>query len=98
VESKTTTVEPNQIDQRKFGHAPLQLPEPRIHKNLALLCHVILGIFRQISHGHGFLNLRRQLVRELVFQDVDFSKKLLLNVLGHQCPLRRAHRSDRERG
>ena len=72
-----------QIHQRKLGHAPLQLAQPRIHKFLPLLRHVVLGVFRQISHGHGLLDLGRQLVGKLMLKDSDLFEQLLFNVIGH---------------
>ena len=72
-----------EIDQRKLGHAPLELSEARVDKVLALLRHVILGVLREIAHGHGLLDLGGKLVGELVLKKLDLFEKLFFNVLGH---------------
>ena len=76
------------FDQGELSHAALQLPEAGVHKLLALLGHVVFGIFRQIAERHGFLDLRRQLVRQLVFELGDLFLKLVSNVIGHRVPWR----------
>jgi hypothetical protein len=72
-----------QVDQRQLCHAPLELTQARVDKILALLRHVIFGILRQISHGHGLFDLRREFVLEFVLQNLNFRKKLFFNMLGH---------------
>ena len=58
-------------------------PSRAFTKVLALLRHVILGVLRQIAHGHGLLDLRGQLVGELVLKNLNLFEKLFLNVFGH---------------
>jgi len=60
------------------------LAKARIHKRLALLGHVVLGVLRQISHGHGLLDLGGKFVLELVLEEFDLGEKLLFDVFGHQ--------------
>ena len=74
-----------QIHERKLGHAPLELAEACVHKFLALLRHVVLGVLRQIAHGHGLLDLGRQFVSKLVLKCSNLFEKLLFDVIGHPC-------------
>ena len=72
-----------QIHERKLRHAPLELTQPRIHELLPLLRHVVLGVLRQVSHGDGLLDLRRQFVSKLMLKCSDLFEQLLFNVIGH---------------
>ena len=45
--------------------------------------HVVLGIFREVAHGHGLLEFGRKFVIQLVFQEIDFFLELLLYVFRH---------------
>ena len=73
----------SQIHERKLGHAPLELTQARIHEFLPLLRHVVLGVLRQVSHGDGLLDLRRQFVGKLMLKYSDLFEQLLFNVIGH---------------
>jgi hypothetical protein len=50
---------------------------------LALLGHVILGVFREISHRHSLFDLGGKLVVEFVLKKRDLGKNLLFYVFGH---------------
>ena len=60
------------VDQREVAHAFAELAETRLDELLALLGHVILGIFAEISQGGGFLDLFGELVDQLVFELIHF--------------------------
>ena len=47
----------------------LQLAKARVDKVLPLLGHVVLGVLRQIAHGHGLLDLGGKLVGKLVLEN-----------------------------
>ena len=55
----------------------LSWPEPRIDEVLALLRHVVLGILRQIAHGHRLLDFGGQFVGELVLKARNLFLKLI---------------------
>jgi hypothetical protein len=55
----------------------------RIYKLLPLLRHVVLGVLRQVSQGHGLLDLGRQFVSEFMLQSSNLLEELLLDVIGH---------------
>jgi hypothetical protein len=51
---------------------------------LALLGHVILGIFAKVTVGAGSLDLFGQLVVQLMLERLDFLFQLFLDVLRHR--------------
>jgi hypothetical protein len=44
---------------------------------------VILGVLREIAHGHGLLDLGRKLVVELVLEYFNLSEKFLFDSIWH---------------
>ena len=72
-----------EINQAEVGQAFFELGQPRHDKFLALLGHVVLGIFTEIAQSHRALQLRRQLDRELMLQLLDFTEKFFLNFKRH---------------
>ena len=97
------------VDQRKVGHALGQLAKARLHEFLALLRHVIFGVFAEVAQRHGRLNLFWELVSELVLQQIDLFLELLLDVFRHvlvhytaspkrTCGFRRKYRRGRKVG
>ncbi len=63
----------------------LSWPEARVDEVLALLGHVVFGVFRQVAQGHRLLDFGGQFVRELMLELRDFLLKLVLDVFGHPC-------------
>ncbi len=53
-------------------------PSRALTKILALLRHVILGVFRQIAQRHCLLDLGGQFVGKLVLKDLNLLEKLFL--------------------
>jgi hypothetical protein len=50
---------------------------------------VVLGVLREIAHGHGFLDLGGKLVLELVLENFDLCEKLFFDVLRHSYSMAR---------
>ena len=50
---------------------------------LALLGHVILGVFAEIAQGHGFLEFLGKLVTQLMLERVNLLLQLFLDMLSH---------------
>ena len=65
----------------RFGHALVQLGEPRSHVTLALLGVLVLRVFGKIAMGARNFDFFRQFVVELVLQGGDFVLELFLNFL-----------------
>src|SRR6185312_10430314 len=72
-----------EVDERQLSHTLFELAEARVDELLALFGHVVFGVFAQVAHGHGLLDLGGQFVSKLMFKLVDFFQKLLLNLFGH---------------
>ncbi len=70
------------FDHGELAHALLQLAQARVHEHLALLGHVVLGVFAQVAQRDGLLDLRRQLGGELVLQRLDLFGELGFDVFG----------------
>ena len=66
-----------QIHERELGHASFQLAEARVDELLALLRHVVLGVFRQIAQRHSLFDLRGQFVGEFVLEDLNLLEQLV---------------------
>src|ERR1700677_3419946 len=72
-----------QVDQGEFPHTLLELPQPGVDEDLALLRHVILGVLAQIAQRSSLLDLDRQVVGELVLQLAYLFFQFFLYVFWH---------------
>ena len=59
------------VDLRDLGHAPGQVPNPRLHELLALERALVLGVFTQISQLDRLTDALRQDHVEFVGEGVD---------------------------
>jgi hypothetical protein len=65
------------VDHGEFAHSLAQLSDPRIHKGLAFLGGVKLGVFLEIAMRARLQDLLGQLIAQLVFERVDLVLQLL---------------------
>ena len=60
-----------EVHQGELGHALLELAEARVDKLLALLGHVVLGVFAEVAERRSLLDLLRELVSKLMLEVPD---------------------------
>ena len=73
-----TAIEATQVGAYDYLQKPFEMDEL-----LALLGHVVLGVFAQVPHGDSLLQLLREFVVQLVFQRLDLFGEFLLNMFWH---------------
>ena len=73
----------DEIDQGEFAHAGLELAQACVDEDLALLGHVVFGVFAQIAERSRLLDLSGKLVLKLVFELFDLFQQFFLDVFGH---------------
>jgi hypothetical protein len=65
-----------------------RLPDAGFDELLALLGHVILGVFAEVAEGGSFLDFFRKLVDQLVFERVDLFLQFAFDGVCHELLIR----------
>ncbi len=69
-----------EVDHGELAHALFELAEARVDEDLALLGHVVFGVFGEVAEGDGFFDLRGEFGGELVFESFDLIFEGLFDV------------------
>ena len=72
-----------QVHERQLGHALFHHAQTGANELLALLGHVVLGIFGEIAERHRLLEFGGKFMVQLMFEYVDFFLQLLFYVFRH---------------
>lgn len=73
-----------EVDEGELGHAFFELSEACVDEFLALLGHVVFGVFAEVAEGGGFFDLGWELVSELMLQLLNVFEKFFLDVFRHR--------------
>ena len=73
-----------EVDHGELAHALLELAEAGVDEDLALLGHVVFGVFGEVAEGDGLLDLRGEFGGEFVLESLDLLFESLLDVF-HGC-------------
>ena len=83
-ESSAVAGDVGEVDEGELRHALFELAEARVDEVLALLGHVILGVFAEVAHSHRLFDFGGQFMGELMLELFDLFQKLLFDVFGHE--------------
>ena len=71
------------VDHAQVGEALADLADAGFDELLALLGHVVLGVFAEVAEGGGFLDFFGEFVDQFVFERVNFVLQFALDLVGH---------------
>ena len=69
-----------EVDHGELAHALFELAEAGVDEDLALLGHVVFGVFGEVAERDGFFDLRGELGGEFVLERFDLLFKSLFNI------------------
>src|SRR5579863_2203123 len=72
------------VDHGEVGEALAELADARLDELLALLGHVIFGVFAEVAEGGSLLDFLGKLVNQLVFERVDLFLQFSFDLIGHE--------------
>src|SRR6266567_3671526 len=75
------------VDHGKVSQTLPKLAYPGLDELLALLGHVVLGVFAQVAQGGGLLDLLGEFMDQLVLEGVDFVLQFSTDLLSHFLPI-----------
>ncbi len=70
-----------EVDHGELAHALFELAEAGVDELLALLGHVVFGVFGEVTERYGFFDLRGEFGGELVLEGADLFVERFFDVL-----------------